>query len=169
MQSQKRTHVTEVQTKVLRTNYRQHLFVTRHTVPLDVKNIVNASWKPTIVIRYTGKLQCSGQDTYGHPQQDPESYRNSNTWNHQGYRQRRYLKRERFNTIARPSLKVYAALRRLPPISTPARGFPLFFFSFSLFICICFCLYFSMFIYFCFSSILTNSYCIRNKVIKGLI
>ena len=127
MQSQKRTHVTEVQTKVLRTNYRQHLFVTRHTVPLDVKNIVNASWKPTIVIRYTGKLQCSGQDTYGHPQQDPESYRNSNTWNHQGYRQRRYLKRERFNTIARPGLKVYAALRRLPPISTPARGFPPFF------------------------------------------
>ena len=27
--------------KVLRTNYRQHLFVTRHTVPLDVENIVN--------------------------------------------------------------------------------------------------------------------------------
>ena len=73
-------------TKTLRCleQIRQHLFVTRHTVPLDVENIVNASRKPAIVIRYTGKLQC-GQDTYGHPQQDPESYRNSNTWNHHGH------------------------------------------------------------------------------------
>ena len=32
-------------------------------------------------------------------------------------------KRGRFNTIARPGLKVYAAPRRIPPIFTPARGF----------------------------------------------
>ena len=63
-----------------------------------------------------------------------------------------------------PSLKVYAALRRLSPISTPARGF----FPFSLFIYTCFCLYFYVYI-FCFSSMLTNSYCTKTKVIKGLI
>ena len=63
-----------------------------------------------------------------------------------------------------PSLKVYAALRRLSPISTPARGF----FPFSLFIYTCFCLYFYVYI-FCFSSMLTNSYGTKTKVIKGLI
>ena len=78
---------------------------------------------------------------------------------------RRYLKRERFNTIARPGLKLYAALRRLPPISTPARGFPFF---------LCLCILLSVYIFLClyifsFSSMLTNSYCTRNKVIKGLI
>ena len=54
------------------------------------------------------------------------------------------------NTIARPGLIVFAALRRLSPISTPARGFPPFlfsFFSFSLFIYTCFCLYFYFYVY----------------------
>jgi len=41
------------------------------------------------------------------------------------------MDRERFNTIARLSLKVYAAPRRIPPISTPARGFFLCLYIFS--------------------------------------
>ena len=76
-------------TKTLRCleQIRQHLFVTRHTVPLDVENIVNASRKPAIVIRYTGKRQCTVQDTYGHPQQDPESYENIKTYKYHRHTQ----------------------------------------------------------------------------------
>ena len=79
------------------------------------------------------------------------------------------------NTIARPGLIVFAALRRLSPISTPARGFPPFFPSFFSFFSVYIYLFLFIFIflflclYFCFSSMLTNSCCTKNKVIKGLI
>ena len=54
--------------------------------------------------------------------------------------------REMFNTIARPGLIVYAALRTLSPLSPPARGSPpllLFFSPFLFFLC----LYILVFVY----------------------
>ena len=64
---------------------------------------------------------------------------------------------ERFNTIARPGVKVYAALRRLPPISTP--DFPFF----SVYIYLFLFIFFYVYIFFVFPPCLQTAIALGTK------
>ena len=117
-------------------------------MPSDVENTISASRKTAIVIRLHSETSMHLPGYTRIPTAGPREKQKQQHMKSPRSPTKELPQRERFNTIARPGLKVYAAPRRIPPISTPARGL------FSVYN------FFSMFI---------NSSCTRKRVVRGLI